>query len=422
MAKIKTYSFKYGHGEKTMELDSERVQAELVIKDYPVLEDPIAAIEAAIRDPIGAAPLWEIVSPGQTVAFIVNDPTRVANTHVFLPVLIDEIHAVGVPYEDMCIVFALGSHRLMTEAEMVEEVGADVAAKIKMFNSDCKDLSQFHYFGETTRGTPVYFHNKVVEADHIILTGSVVHHFFAGFGGGRKALFPGVAAYETIRRNHSMIFDPNAVIGRLEGNPIYHDQIEGAEMCRPSFLFNVVLNEDKQFLKVFAGHYINAHKEACHFVDEVYGVPIQQEADLVIASCGGYPKDINVYQLQKTMDNAWCAVRQGGIVIILGECEEGSGSAQYEKMMAANNTPEKVEEALRQDFQIGAHKAYAVTRLMKKAEFILVSGMAPELSKLLLFTPAKDLEEALQLAYAKLGPSPSITLMPMGSLTVPRLR
>lgn len=167
----------------------------------------------------------------------------------------------------------------------------------------------------------------VTQADHVICTGSVVHHFFAGFGGGRKAILPGVAYYETIRKNHSLMFDPNAVIGRLEGNPVYHDQIEGAEMCRPTFLLNVVLNEKKELLKVFAGDNIEAHSACCKFVDEVYGVKIKQEADLVIASCGGYPKDINVYQLQKSMDNAWCAIRSGGVVIIFGECVEGSGSA-----------------------------------------------------------------------------------------------
>jgi nickel-dependent lactate racemase len=230
---------------------------------------------------------------------------------------------------------------------------------------------------------------------------------------------PGVAAYETIRHNHSMMFDPNAVIGRLDGNPVYLDQIEGVEMCRPSFLLNVVLDEDKRFLKVFAGDYIKAHREACVFVDQVYGAEVKQEADLVIASCGGYPKDINVYQLQKTMDNAWCAVREGGVVIILGECCEGSGSAHYEQMMRECKTPERVETVLRAKFEIGAHKAYAVTRLMKKAEFILVSGMDPEFSRMLLFTPAQTVEQALALAYQKLGPTPGITLMPMGALTVP---
>jgi nickel-dependent lactate racemase len=416
---MKEYSFRYGKGEAKVSLDPSLVTDELVIKRFPEIADPATAVRKAIRNPIDSPPLRELVKPGQTVAFIVNDPTRVARSYVFLPILLDELNAAGVPDANMRIVFSLGTHRAMTDAEMAEEVGAAVAARVTMHNTDCRDDSQFQFFGTTSRGTKIGFNKLVTEVDHIICTGSIVHHFFSGFGGGRKAMLPGVAAYETIRHNHSMMFDPNAVIGRLEGNPVYLDQIEGVEMCRPSFLLNVVLDEEKRFLRVFAGDYITAHKEACQFVDQVYGAEVKQEADLVIASCGGYPKDINVYQLQKTMDNTWCAVREGGVVIILGECREGSGSAQYEKTMREHRTPERVETALRANFEIGAHKAYAVTRLMKKAQFILVSDMDPDFSRMLLFTPAATIEEALAMAYAKLGPTPTITLMPMGALTVP---
>jgi lactate racemase len=416
---MRTYRLRYGKGEVTFSLDPTLVMDELRIKRFPELPDPAAAVTEAIRHPIGSRPLREIVRPGQTVVFIVNDPTRVARSSVFMPILLDELNAVGVPDANMRIVFSLGVHRAMTEDEMVEEVGPAVAARVKMHNPDCFDEAQHTFFGTTSRGTKVGFNKLVTEVDHIICTGSIVHHFFAGFGGGRKAMLPGVAAYESIRHNHSMMFDPNAVIGRLDGNPVYLDQIEAVELCRPSFLLNVVLDEEKRFLRVFAGDYIAAHREACGFVDEVYGAEVQREADLVIASCGGYPKDINVYQLQKTMDNAWCAVREGGVVIIVGECCEGSGSARYEQMMRECGTPERVEAALRAQFEIGAHKAYAVTRLMKKAEFILVSGMDPALSRMLLFTPAGTVEQALALAYRKLGPTPAITLMPMGALTVP---
>ena len=416
---MKEYRFRYGKGEFTFSLDPALVVDELAIRQLPELADPAAAVREAIRNPNGSPPLREIVKPGQTVAFIVNDPTRVARSYVFMPILLDEMNAAGIPDANMRIVFSLGTHRAMTQAEMTEEVGAAVAARVKMYNTDCYDDRQFTFFGTTSRGTKVGFNKLVTEADHIVCTGSIVHHFFAGYGGGRKAMLPGVAAYETIRHNHSMMFDPNAVIARLEGNPVYLDQIEGVEMCRPSFLLNVVLDEDKRFLKVFAGDYITAHKEACTFVDQVYGAEVKREADLVIASCGGYPKDINVYQLQKTMDNTWCAVREGGTVIILGECREGSGSAHYEQMMRECKTPERVEAALRAKFEIGAHKAYAVTRLMKKAEFILVSGMDPDFSRMLLFTPAQTVEEALALVHKKLGPAPTITLMPMGALTVP---
>ena len=414
---MKQYHYKYGHGQMEFSLDPALVKAELAIKDYPVLPDPVAAVEAAIREPIGAAPLWEIVSPGQTVAFIVNDPTRVANTHVFLPVLIDEIHAVGVPYDDMCIVFALGSHRLMSEAEMIEEVGADVAAKVKMYNSDCKDPAQFQYFGETSRGTPVYFHKKVAEADHIILTGSVVHHFFAGFGGGRKALFPGVAAYETIRKNHSMMFDPNAVIGKLDGNPIYHDQIEGAEMCRPSFLLNVVLNEEKQFLKVFAGHYINAHREACTFVDEVYGAPIRQETDLVIASCGGYPKDINLYQGSKTIDNAFMAVKPGGVIICFLECRDITEPPEFSGWFKHKDIHE-FELALRERFTIPGYVAFKLANIAKQVSLIIVThpNNVDFMNNAGGIIPATSAAEAMAIAKEKIGRDDfTVTVMDHGA-------
>ncbi|HWR40548.1 MAG TPA: nickel-dependent lactate racemase [Patescibacteria group bacterium] len=421
MAKV-GYELKYGGGKVAFELEADQVAAELKIREYPVLEQPEQAILDAIRNPIDSKPLREIVKPGETVAFIVNDPTRVANSHVFLPIMLDELNSVGVPDKDMYIVFALGTHRDMTPEEMNAEVGPAVAARVKMYNSNCKEEDQFEFFGTTSFGTPVAFNKLVTQADHIVCTGSVVHHFFAGFGGGRKAMLPGVAQYETIRHNHSMMLEPGAAIGRLEGNPIYHDQVEGVQMCRPSFLINTVLNAKKEFLKIFAGDFVTAHKEACRFVDGVYGVEIAERADLVIATCGGYPKDINVYQLQKTMDNAWCAVKDGGVVILLGECREGSGSAMYEKTMKEAGSADQVEAALRANFQIGAHKAYAVTRLMKRAEFILVSSMDPELSQTLLFTPAADIRDALQKARAKVGPNPRIIVMPQGSLTVPRVK
>lgn len=419
---LQKYKFKYGKKEILFELNSELVLAELAIKDYPPLPDPETAIREALRHPLQSPPLSDIVRPGQKIAFLVNDSTRVANSHVFMPILLDELNAAGIPDRDMFIMFAVGAHRLVSEEEMVQLVGEKVARRVKMYNSDARDPAQFQYVGTTSRGNHVYFHKKVVEADHIILTGSIVYHFFAGFGGGRKALLPGVASFETICRNHALMLEPGAGLGKLKGNPVYEDQIEGTEMLRPSFLLNVVLNEKKEFLKIFAGDYIQAHLQGCAFVEEIYGVEIPEPADLVIASCGGYPKDINVYQLQKTMDNAWLAVRERGMVIILGECSEGVGSDDYLRWMKEYKTPEKIEEQVRANFIVGGHKAYAVTRLMKKAQFILVSSLDPELGRTLLFIPAKDMAEALELAFHRLGSHPRIILMPQGSLTVPILK
>ena len=416
--------FSYPYGKTTMEFDlpTEQILQEIKIKKMPVLDDIQAAVLDAIRNPINSKPLREIVKPGQTVCFIANDPTRVARTYAFLPVLVNELNSVGIPDKDMRIVFALGTHRDMSKEEMIEAVGEEMVNRLQTFNSNSKE-GEFISVGTTSRGTPVAFNKLVMECDHIIATGSIVHHFFAGFGGGRKAMFPGVAAQESIRHNHSLMLKEGAVIGNLDGNPVSEDQIEGVRMHPPSFLINAVLDDQKNFLKFYAGHWIDAWRTACTFVDDVYGVPIEKEADLVIATCGGYPKDINIYQAQKTMDNAWCAVRPGGVVIMVAECIEGSGSSNFEKTMETYKTPDGVAEYVRQNFDIGIHKAFAVSRLTKKATFIFVSSLPADLAEKVLFVPASNVPEAIDKAKKILNKdNPSIILMPHGGLTVPNLK
>lgn len=419
------YSYKYGHGYKDFSLEQEKVMAEIKVAEMAPLTDLKQAVLDAIYHPIDSKPLNELLQPGQKVAFICNDPTRVANSHDFMSILVEELNKMGIKDEDMRIVFALGTHRKMTQEEMIEAVGEDVAKRLPMYNSDCNKPEDFEYFGETSFGTPVWLNKLICDVDLVIMTGTIVHHFFSGFGGGRKAVLPGVAAMETIRRNHSLMMSPDAQLGKLHGNPVYEDQMEGVRLFAKEhrmFLFNAILDAKKQFLKIFAGDWEKAHLEACKFVDKVYGVEIDAPADIVIASCGGYPKDINVYQLQKTMDNAWCAVKDGGVVIIIGECEEGSGSAALEKALQEHPSPDAIKAQLEKNFVIGAHKAFAITRLMKKAKFILVSALDKKIASDLLFEAVDNVDEAIKLAEKYVGSDYKIILMPQGSLTVPLLR
>ena len=424
---LKTYELPYGDTVKTVALPEDEVIAEDRTKSFtPIPKEAVKSkILEAIRNPIGIGPLDERVKPGDTVCFICNDLTRVANSFDFMPVFLDEMNRLGVPDENMKIVFSLGTHRNMTHDEMVEAVGAEVASRVKMINSDCHVDQDFLYFGQTSRGTPVLINKNICDVDHVILTGTIVYHYFSGYGGGRKAVLPGCAAMETVRKNHSFMLDPHAGLGKTVGNPVYEDQMEGVARFakgRSLFLFNAILNAKHQFLRMFAGDYIAAHKEACKFVDEVYGCVIPKLADMVIVSCGGYPKDINVYQMQKTMENASCAVRKDGVVILLADCEEGSGSKVLEETFRRLKTPAAIKAELEANFKIGANKAYAITRPIEKARYILVTSLDRQLAKDMLFTGAVDtVEEALEIAKQYVGETPDMILMPEGSLTVPRV-
>ena len=422
---LQKYEFAYGRGTQSFEYDDADILKVVRTEPQPVLEDVKGHLLDMLEHPIGLPPLSEIVKPGDTVALICNDPTRVANSFDFMPVLVDEMNRLGVKDEDMKIVFALGTHRAMTHEEMVEGVGENVASRLNMYNSICTNDDDFEYFGTTSRGTPVHIHKELCNVDHVILTGTIVHHYFSGYGGGRKAILPGCAAMETVRVNHSFMLDENAALGRTTGNPCYEDQMEGVALFakgRSLFLFNAILNAKHQFLRMFAGDYIAAHKEACKFVDEVYGCVIPKLADMVIVSCGGYPKDINVYQMQKTMENASCAVRKDGVVILLADCEEGSGSKVLEETFRRLKTPAAIKAELEANFKIGANKAYAITRPIEKARYILVTSLDRQLAKDMLFTGAVDtVEEALEIAKQYVGETPDMILMPEGSLTVPRV-
>ncbi len=411
----------YGKESVTLKLPSDIICETLQTKPVKPLLEPEKALLEALANPLASPPLKEIVRPGETVCLLVNDSTRVARSEFFLPLIIKELLEAGVTEEEIFIVFANGTHRPLEHNEMVNLVGEEVASTIKMFNHDSKDNNELVFLGETTFNTPVYVNRKVMEADRRILTGSVVHHFFAGFGGGRKALIPGVAGWDTIQKNHSLMFDERSVSGRLDGNPVHEDLLQAALKVRGDFLLNTVLDENKQILGVFAGDMVQAHLAACAMAEEVNGVELTELADVVIASCGGYPKDINLYQAHKTLDNAMRALKPGGQMIFIASCPEGVGSEAYERWAAEYSSLPELEAALRKNFALGGHKAFTVARLLQRGRVCLISDLEPEKAAMLGFIPMASLEEAVAKVYG--GEKGLLTyVIPQGSLVVPRIK
>lgn len=408
----------YGKEKKQFTLPRGANFEVLHLNEVKPLKKPLQAMKDALHNPIGAKPFKDIFHTGERICLLVNDSTRVARSELFLPVLIDQIITAGIKTSDIEIMFTNGTHRPLTKEEMIALVGEGVADKIAMYNHDSKN-DKMVSIGTTSRGTPVLINEKVYKADRRILTGSIVHHFFAGFGGGRKALIPGVAGFDTIKHNHSLMLDEKACIGMLSGNPVHEDLIEAASMISADFLFNVVLNEHKEIVGVFAGDMIEAHIKGCEMVEKVYGAAIDKLSDVVIASCGGHPKDINMYQAQKTLENAVRAVKQGGQVILLAQCIEGTGSDIYEEWALRYRTAGELQQELSKNFQLGGHKAYAVARALSKGEVYLVSDMDPQKVKQLGFNHAASLEEAISIVYNDIHKQKFTYIIPQGSITVP---
>jgi lactate racemase len=413
---------KYGSGNVSFPMPSDWQLEEMAFRPYPPLRDPLAAIRAALRQPIGSLALGQSVRPGEHVCILVNDSTRKARTELLMPILLDELNAAGVPDRDIFAVVATGSHRLAAQWDMEALVGAAVAGRIAMYSHDCNDREGLTHLGATSRGTPVYANTRVVQANRRILTGSVVHHWFAGFGGGKKALVPGICGYDTIRANHSLLLDPASRMAVLDGNPVAEDQLEAARMIGGDFLINTILDTNGDILGVFAGDMVVAHRQACDLAHRVYAGYKVAPADVVLASCGGWPKDINVYQAQKSLQNSSLACRPGGVVILAAECREGVGSAKYWEWAQKYKSVGEIEGALRDHFDLGGHKAFAMARVTAEHHVVLLSSLPAETVRTLGFEPAATADEALARAVSLLPihtGTVRAVVMPFASLTVP---
>jgi len=376
-----------------------------------------AEVRRAMSEPIGTKRLCEIVAPGETVAIVTSDITRPVPTYKIMPALLDELYAAGVRREDITLVFALGSHRSHTAQEQERLAGARAFSEILCADSDPDDCI---HMGETRRKTPVDITRAVAEADRRILIGNVEYHYFAGYSGGAKALMPGVSTRAAIQCNHSMMVDEAACAGRLSGNPIREDIEEAAELCGADFILNVVLDEHKEIIKAAAGDMTAAHRRLCEFLDGLYQVKIPRRADIVIVSQGGAPKDINLYQTQKALDNAKHAVRDGGVVILVGSCAEGLGEEVFEEWMLWAQKPEDLTARIKREFELGGHKAAAIAMVLERADIYLVSDLEPNFVRSIFMKPFSTVQEALDAAFEKCSTEAEVLVMPYGGSTLPK--
>jgi nickel-dependent lactate racemase len=410
--------FKYGFGKgyKKFDVPDKNVLMEIKQNDVKVDSKGIEEVIRALQNPIGCNRLNEIVKAGEKIVVITSDITRPMPSRIVLPPLIEELLSAGVEYNDITVVFALGSHRHHTEEEKKYLVGEEIYNMVKCVDSNPDDCV---HLGYTRRGTPVDVFSLVVNADRRICLGNIEYHYFAGYSGGMKAIMPGVSTRDAIQANHSGMVNPDARAGKIENNPVREDIEQVVDFVPVDFIVNVVLDEGKNIIKAVAGHHVAAHREGCRFLDSLYKIKIPRKADIVLATPGGYPKDINLYQAQKALDNAKHAVRDGGIIILLASCIEGLGEKIFEKWMLNAGTPDSMVKQIQKNFELGGHKAAAIALVLQKAKIFLVSDMDAGFVKSLFMKPFSSVDEALKEAFIELGEDSEVILMPYGGSTLP---
>lgn len=410
---MKKIKLAFGSGKLEPEFPEKNISSIILPSEPGTKGDAETLIREALQNPIGSRRLSEIVGPESKIAVIVSDVTRPTPTEKILPPLFEELYLGGAKAENITIVFALGLHRQQTEEECRKLVGAEIFEKIRCIQHD---TARCRHIGETSRGTPIEVLEEVLDSDVVVGTGGIEFHYYAGYSGGAKSVLPGVSSEKSVLTNHRMMIEENAVSGRVD-SPVRQDMEEAAGVAGLDFILNVLLDSRKEIVAAVAGNFIEAHRKGVEVVDSMYKVEVEP-ADAVIVSCGGYPKDINLYQANKALDNATQAVKEGGSIILVAECAEGIGNQIYECWNRECKNPEDAVERFKQCFEFGGHKSAIVAKAAMKFKLYLVSKMPPQQSREAFFTPMESVKDALEAVLSE-NPAAKIHIMPHGGQTLP---
>ena len=420
-------------------------------KHAEALADQAGAVRDALRRPIGSPPLRELVKVSDTVGIVCNDITRPTPYQTILPALLAELS--HVPDDRITLLIATGTHRANTPDELEAMFGTQIASRFRIVQNDAcaggslkaeglgdgrtdraschpqaalEAATQSHArVGTTARGNEVWIHKDYLRCDVRILTGFIEPHFFAGFSGGGKAVMPGLALLETILRNHHArnIDHPQAASCIADGNPVWEEIREAAQMTAPTFLVNVALDRDKQITAVFAGAMEPAHRYGRSFVARHAGARVEAPYDIVLTSNCGYPLDQNLYQSVKAMSAAAGIVKQGGAIIVAADCCDGiPDHGEYKRLLWESAGP----AALRQKIRAGecpcqdAWQAQIQALVCEKAEVYLFShNLTDEQITQAWLQPCRDIAGTVERLRRSCGPEASICILPDGPQTVP---
>lgn len=372
-------SLKIPYGSELIELNIEGEgklldPTERRSKVIPNNDDDDDVIRHALQNPVGGTPkLRDLVKNKNrehaNIVIVIDDQTRNAPTEKMLDCLTEELTGDNL---DITLLVACGTHTAPTEADLMRMLGKHCTRfDIKIHDCDAKDMV---YLGTTSRGTPVMLNRTYVEADIKVLTGDITLHYYAGFGGGRKSILPGIASRETIQRNHALLVDDHdrARTANIDGNPVHLDMSEAASMAPPDIVLNTVEDASGNLIEAYAGELNAVFNKGLELARDMFCLETTGSFDALVVSAGGFPKDRNLYQALKAVENSYRALVPGGKFILIAECRDGLGDPEFEVWMNTYTSYDAAEEAIKSKFVLGGHKAYYLRKAMQRVKLSIV--------------------------------------------------
>lgn len=410
----------YGRGSQRLSFDDERFR---VLTADTQEDHPLSDVEigAALDTPIQSPGIEEIFGPGDTVLIVVSDATRATASAQIVNLLVRRLIQSGIAPHDVGVIFATGIHRAVTAEEKTELLTPFVFQRLKTIDHNAWDAAMMVHLGETPTGTPVEVNRALKDYSHVIVTGAIGFHYFAGFSGGRKSICPGLASARTVEATHMLALDfenggrrAGVGTGLLNGNAVNEECERVTELIEPSFSINTVVDERGRAVRVYAGHWRAAHRRGCEEYLRHHSVEIAAKRDVVIASCGGFPWDINLIQAHKALDIAAQACNDGGTIVLLTECGESFGRSDFLKWFAEKDS-RALEARLREAYEVYGQTAWSLLTKAERYQVHLISALPDEDVRRMRMVPAQTVAAVL----AEVGLPAEGYILPRGAALLP---
>lgn len=402
-----------------VELPGERVVRQLAYKDVVPLADPHAVLTGVLTHPTGTPPLSELARGRKDACVVICDITRPVPNQMILTPILATLEAAGIPRDKITILIATGLHRPNEGDELIELVGAEIAARYRIENHRGQEINEHTFLGTSPRGVPMWIDSRYVRADLKITTGLIEPHLMAGFSGGRKLICPGIAALETVKVWHGPDFleHPNADCGILDGNPVHEENTWIGRHAGCDFIVNVVIDSERRPLAFVAGDMEQAFLEGVDFVRQVVVDTVREPVDIVVTSSAGYPLDTTFYQAVKGLTGALPIVKQGGTIILAAGLTEGIGSPEFERLFSENTSLESFVERIlgKEYFVLDQWQLEELAKVRRKAKVKVVSHGLPAATIDKLFVEsAPSVEQAVADSLAEYGADAKIAVIAKG--------
>ena len=411
----------YGKTFQETDIDDSRILGvlESQLEEYKPSQSEEEIVRESMENPIGSKKLSELSVGKDKVVILISDHTRPVPSKIILPLMLEEIRQ-GNPDADITLLVATGCHRGTTKDELIYKLGEEIFNNEKIYIHDCDDESMLVKLEEKLpSGGDIIVNKLAAEADLLVAEGFIEPHFFAGFSGGRKSVFPGCCSRKTVMYNHNAEFidSLNSRTGILEDNPIHRDMVAAARALGLVYIVNVIINSDKKVIYSVAGDLVEAHKVGTDWLKDKAGAE-RKLADIAMTSNGGYPLDQNVYQAVKSMTAAEATVREGGVIIVSSESSDGLGGDDFYKTFKEerdeNVILEKFLATPKNETIPDQWQSQIFCRILLRATVIYISEVGDKIIEEMHMIPAKDLDEAMKKAEEIVGSDSTVTVIPDG--------